>query len=85
VHASLAYAENDPLLLPGDRALLFLQYDKNIDNYYVQSSSGHYLISDEGKLSVLELNAFGASVSGQTVDQFAATIASLLAQSPALP
>jgi hypothetical protein len=82
---TLGYSENEPLLLPGDRALLFLEYDASAEAYRVQSFTGHYLINPDGKLSALEGNPFGASVNGQTVDQFAATMAALLAQPPALP
>lgn len=78
----LGYAENDPLLLPGARALLFLKYDQAIASYRVQSWTGHYLIDQAGKLSALEGNPFAASVNGKTADQFVAMIAALLAQPP---
>lgn len=76
----LGYEENAPLLLPGDRAVLFLEYDQRTKSYGVQSFSGEYLVDAAGKVQALEMNPFAAEVNGKTVDQFAAAIRTALVQ-----
>lgn len=75
----LVFDENAPLLLPGDRAVLFLEYEDSIQSYLVQSFSGEYLVDSAGNVQALEINPFAAEVNGRSLDEFAAVIESTLA------
>lgn len=59
---TLAIAANAPLLLPGDRAILFLHRDTG-GTYYVQSFTGMYRI-ENGVTDALEGNPFLPEVDG---------------------
>jgi len=63
--AQLAIAPNDPLLRPGQRALLFLKINSASGHHYVQSYTGHYEIVD-GKVLALQGNPFTTAMDGKT-------------------
>ena len=66
----------DPLLLPGQRVLLFLTGPiRPGAEYGVESVTGHYDITQAG-IQPLELNAFASEVRGQSEPAFLARIAS---------
>jgi hypothetical protein len=56
----LSEARGDPLLLVGDRAVLFLTLDG--DHYSVLPWSGHYRLDDSDRLTALKDNPFGAKL-----------------------
>lgn len=72
--AELGFAEGAPWLLPGDRAVLFLETDPDRGVLNVQSWSGTYAVSAAGVVHALEGNVFGPEVDGMTVDEFLAEI-----------
>ncbi len=67
--AILGSAPNAPLLLPGDRAVLFLAKDAHRDVYVIQPGSGFYWV-EAGAIVPLEMNPFGGDVAGMTVAEF---------------
>lgn len=75
--ASLSEGENAPVLLPGDRALLFLASHDDTGRYNIQSFSGFYR-SIGKKIVPLPGNRFAGSIDGQSENQFRGTIASLV-------
>lgn len=74
---TLGYAPGERLLLPGDRALLFLETAAG-GTYHVQSFTGIYRLED-GAVAALDLNPFGAEVDGSTESDFVARIRDLVA------
>jgi len=77
---TLGIDESNPLLLPGDRALLFLYYDESDGQYQIQPWTGHYQVDAEGTLSALEGNPFAASAAGRRAEEFLSTIETIVAQ-----
>ena len=72
----------DPLLLPGQRVLLFLTGPVRPGaEYGVESVTGHYDITKAG-IEPLELNAFASEVSGRSEPAFLARIASAVSAAP---
>lgn len=71
--AILGSAPNAPLLLPGDRAVLFLAQDANLGRYVIQPGSGFYRVED-GLVVPLEMNVFGDEVAGLSVAEFGAAV-----------
>lgn len=71
--AILGSAPNAPLLLPGDRAVLFLAKDVNLDVIVIQPGSGFYRV-ESGVIVPLEMNPFGGEVTGMTVAEFALAV-----------
>ena len=69
----IVQAANAPLLIPGDRAVLFLQETESAGGasggYYIQSSSGWYQVVD-GKIRASPVNTFAASVNAKTEAEF---------------
>ena len=70
--------ENDPLLLPGERVILFLvPSDVPGADFQVQSFTGHYTV-DSGRVRALAGNPFGASIDKLPeqafIDELAATV-----------
>ncbi|MPZ48982.1 MAG: hypothetical protein GEU75_06680 [Dehalococcoidia bacterium] len=61
--AFLAYHPPVPPLLPGDRALLLLEYEPQTDGLWVQPYSGEYLLSS-GRVMAIEASDFGRSLNG---------------------
>jgi hypothetical protein len=79
----LGYSEVAPLLLPGDRALLFLELGSD-NRYSVQSVTGQYAVGADEKLQALPGNPFAPVADGKPLDEFLAAVAEALAQ-PAAP
>lgn len=73
----LLYLEAAPLLLKGDRALLFLKKDDL--GYYVQAWTGTYLLDKNDKLDALAGNPFEAAVEKKTLSEFTDEIRALVA------
>ncbi len=71
---TLGFAEGSPWLLPGDRAVLFLEKDTSRGVLNVQSWSGTYAVSPAGIVHALEGNVFGSPFDGMTVDEFLAEV-----------
>ncbi len=69
---TLGYAASDPLLLPGDDAVLFLEGPYADGSYGVQSYTGSYLVND-GKLEAVEGNPFRAEIRAVSPDALLAT------------
>lgn len=72
----LAFDENQPLLLPGARALLFLQVGQVRDAsvFVIQSYTGGYAIDANGQIAPVDGNPFAALVRGLTPEQFTALV-----------
>ncbi len=81
--AVLAVAEEDPLLMPDDRAVLFLNFYEDSDRYYAQPWTGQYRIEAGGEVSALEGNSFAESVNDLTVDDFIAMVRTIAARQAA--
>ena len=77
----LLYTEAAPLLLDGDKVLLFL--DKDEFGYLVQSWTGTYLIDSDGKLDAVFGNPFEASAEADSVTQFSTAIEASVAEQAA--
>jgi hypothetical protein len=82
-HGLLAIAENAPLLLPGDRAVLFLRRPplppyapSPAGPFYVESFTGTYLVNN-GWMTALEGNPFRGQVVVQTEEMFASLVTRL--------
>ena len=73
----LLYAENTPVLLAGDRAILFLQRAGTPDTYDVQNITGGYRI-ETGRVRAVDINPFRGAVSGQTEQEFIANVQRLV-------
>jgi hypothetical protein len=73
---TIADAENEPLVLPGDQVILFLSSGSD-GKYEIQSFSGMYRVVN-GLVQPLPGNAFGDGVAGLTVPQFVALITTSL-------
>lgn len=73
----LLYAENTPVLLAGDRAILFLQRVGTSSVYDIQNSTGGYRI-EAGKVRAVDLNPFRSAVNGQTEQEFIANVLRLV-------
>lgn len=73
---TLSFADSDPLLLPGDEAVLFLEGPDSNGIYSVQSFTGSYAIKD-GQLTALEGNPFAGQVELLSVDAFLAEVEDL--------
>ncbi len=81
--AVLVVNDADPLLLPGDRAVLLLDRHDETGAYELQPWTGRYLIGGDNKLTPLEGNPFAVEVDGKTLDEFLVTIESIVgAQAP---
>lgn len=78
--AVLAVADADPLLLPGDRALLFLKAGAVTGSYEAQPWTGHYRVSDGGKVSALPQNPFASDVEGLSLNALAAKVQAAVSQ-----
>lgn len=78
--AVLVSAEADPPLLPGDRAILFLQDSAPDGVYEAQPWTGQYLVSSDGRVSAPEANPFASSVGGLSLDAFAALVHAAVSQ-----
>jgi hypothetical protein len=76
----LGIAEADPLLFPGDRALLFLNYGDLEKTYEVQPVSGHYRLDAHSKVAPLELNPFAVSLDGLALEDFLTTIEAIVVE-----
>lgn len=72
VDGTLAYAENAPLLLPGDDAVLVLERGPG-GTLEIQSWTGLYVVRD-GRVTAVEGNPFKASVDGRTVAELLALL-----------
>ncbi|MGH2633943.1 MAG: hypothetical protein ACRDG3_11080 [Tepidiformaceae bacterium] len=71
--------QGDPLLLPGQKVILFLTGPVRPGaEYGVESVTGHYDITPAG-IRPLELNAFASQVSGQSEAAFLARVESAVA------
>jgi hypothetical protein len=77
VTAYLAYADAAPLLLPGDRAILFLQRSGAPNVYEVQSYSGYYR-TEGGTVGALPENPFAKEVQGLSETAFVARVRQLV-------
>jgi hypothetical protein len=80
--AVLVYDEPAPLLLPGDRAVLFLQLNPDgkqiLDGEYTpQNFTGIYRVSGDGHLSALEGNPFAKDSEDWSVNSLFQQIRSL--------
>ena len=71
----LVYDESAPLLLPGDRAVLFLE--RGTGDLYVQPWSGLYSVSD-GQVQPVEFSPFADEVAGLGEREFLEKVVSLL-------
>ncbi len=73
----LAFRENQPVLLPGARAMLFLQVSQmeHLPPFAMQSFTGGYEIDAGGRIVPVPDNPFAAQVRGMPAEQFAALIA----------
>ncbi len=76
----LAFQENQPVLLPGARAMVFLQVGQaaNMPPFSMQSYTGGYEIDANGRIVPVPHNPFAEQVRGLPVEQFAALIATEL-------
>ncbi len=76
----LAFHENQPVLFPGARAILFLQLGQaaNMPPFSMQSFTGGYEIDANGRIVPVPHNPFAAQVRGLPAGQFAALIATEL-------
>jgi hypothetical protein len=63
-------APADPLLLPGDRAVLFLKYSEPAGWWETQAWTGQYRIGEDDTIAATDLNPFGAEVEGSGLDEF---------------
>jgi len=71
---------NDPLMLPGTRAVLFLQKSSSPDaEFSIQGFSGHYELK-AGSVTVLGGNTFGAAIAGEPEATFVSQILSAVAR-----
>lgn len=66
----LVEAENVPILLPGDRAMLFLDQSAEDGRFDVQPSSGHYRLDKANKVRPLPSNPFAQAVDGMKLADF---------------
>lgn len=79
--ARLVVPENEPVLLPGDRAKLFLQpAQSNSNGFYIQSWTGGYAINGSGNIVPVPGNPFASQVQGLTVAQFTSLVTSELSK-----
>ncbi|HKS92081.1 MAG TPA: hypothetical protein VJQ83_09155, partial [Tepidiformaceae bacterium] len=71
----------DPILLDGDRVVLFLQPSdvEGWEPWFSQGWSGQYLVDDANQLRSTEGNAFAAEVDGLSLDSFLARVRNLVA------
>jgi hypothetical protein len=76
----LATAPANPLLLPGERAFLLLEYDDAAETFYVLPWTGQYQIDHEGLVSPLDTNPFASSVDGLTESEMTASVEAATAQ-----
>jgi len=78
----LIVPENEPVLLPGSHATLFLQVDASVSTprFSIQSFTGSYEITPSGTIAPVSGNPFAAQVQGLTPDQFAARVAGELSK-----
>jgi hypothetical protein len=67
---SLVSAPADPLLLPGDRAVLFLKYSEPPGWWEAQAWTGQYRIGKDDTIAATDLNPFGAAVEGSGLNEF---------------
>jgi hypothetical protein len=72
--ATLVEAPADPLLLPGDRAVLLLNYYAEPGWYEAQPWTGQYRLNEDGTISANEFNPFRRIVDDLSLDQFLALI-----------
>lgn len=72
--ATLVEGEATPILLPGDRALLFLQRSADRKRLSVQPYSGHYRVDAVGTVRPLAGNRFGRGLEGMTLVDLVAAI-----------
>jgi hypothetical protein len=75
--SSLSVDDAEPLLFPGDRALLFL--DLSDGAYMPQPRTGHYRINAENRLEALPSNPFGALAHGKPLEEFLGVVEATLA------
>jgi hypothetical protein len=68
--ATLVEAPADPLLLPGDQAVLFLRYYPEPGWYEAQPWTGQYRLNEDGTISANEFNPFRREVDGLILDEF---------------
>jgi hypothetical protein len=71
-------ADGQPLLLPGDRAVLLLIRNPGGASYRLESYTGEYLIDSRGYVTAMAGNPFHDSVTGATERAFEAAIAAAL-------
>ncbi|MEO8207581.1 MAG: hypothetical protein ABI598_01005 [Chloroflexota bacterium] len=76
---TLSFAESDPLLLPGDEAVLFLEGPDSDGIYSVQSFTGSYAIK-AGHVTALAGNPFAGQVDSLSLDAFLAKVEALAAR-----
>jgi hypothetical protein len=72
---------SDPLMIPGDKVLLFLRYEPSLELYDVVAFAGFYHLSSKGSVVPLSENPFADSVRGLSLEEFTAEIESVLQQS----
>jgi hypothetical protein len=79
VSGVLKVAENAPLLLPGDRAMLFLKQGSifGTAGYRVQSFTGTYMLNN-GRVRALAGNQFRSLAEAQSEDALASIVAGLV-------
>ena len=68
-------AEWEPLLLPGQRVILFLNAGRQVGQYVVQAFTGMYHV-DNGQVTSLKDNPFAHSVNGTNEAQWISSIQS---------
>lgn len=79
--ATISDDSGDPLLLPGQRALLFLDsYEGQGAEFEVQSMTGHYRLRPEG-IQPVDLNPFANAVRNEPEAAFTGRITALVQQS----
>jgi hypothetical protein len=78
--ASISEADNAPLLIPGDQALLFLTKDPRGD-LEIQGFSGYYRVKD-GLVAPLRIDGFETGFRGKAVADVAAAIQQAMPPSP---
>lgn len=72
----LVYAADAPLLLSGDRAILFLERAADHDEWFIQSFTGMYRI-ERGVVQPLDGNPFRGEVDEMRVETFVRRIQGL--------
>lgn len=72
--AKLVEGEAAPILLPGDRAVLFLERSRDGERLNAEPYSGHYRVDASNKIQALPGNSFRRDVDAMNVDDFMRTV-----------